>query len=105
LLRPFKGERPKPIPTRWLGAHETHLDALEMGELARIFYQDEFNIEEVQKGLHSLKALGRGTVHGVYQAGKIRHFHKLWDQWIYGDRAKAGAERFDNAPQETTHGA
>jgi phenylpropionate dioxygenase-like ring-hydroxylating dioxygenase large terminal subunit len=88
LLRPFKSERPKPVPTRWLGPEETHLDAVEMGELARIFYQDEFNIEEVQKGLHSLKAIGRGTAHGVYQAGKIRHFHKLWNQWIYGEAAR-----------------
>jgi len=82
LLRPFKGERPKPVPTRWLAEHETHLDAPEMGELARIFYQDEFNINAVQKGLHTLKALNRGTEHGVYQAGKIRHFHRLWDRWV-----------------------
>jgi phenylpropionate dioxygenase-like ring-hydroxylating dioxygenase large terminal subunit len=82
LLRPFKGERPNPAPTRWLSEQETHLDAPEMGELARIFYQDEFNINAVQKGLHSLKAINRGAMHGVYQAGKIRHFHRLWDRWI-----------------------
>ena len=57
-----------------------------MGELARIFHQDEFNIDSVQKGLHSLKALHLGTTHGVYQAGKIRHFHRLWNKWIYAER-------------------
>jgi hypothetical protein len=82
LLRPFKGARPKPAKTRWLGLEDSHLDATELGETARIFYQDEFNIDAVQKGMHNLMVLGRGTTHGVYQSGKIRHFHKLWDQWI-----------------------
>ena len=81
LLRPFKGERPKPAPTRWLGLEDSHLQATELGETARIFYQDEFNIGAVQKGLHDLGDLGRGATHGVYQAGKIRHFHKLWERW------------------------
>jgi hypothetical protein len=39
-------------------------------------------MEAVQRGMHNLKAMNRGTTHGVYQSGKIRHFHKLWDQWI-----------------------
>ena len=81
LLRPFKGERAKPAPTRWLGLEDSHLQATELGETARIFYQDEFNIGAVQKGLHDLGDLGRGATHGVYQAGKIRHFHKLWERW------------------------
>jgi phenylpropionate dioxygenase-like ring-hydroxylating dioxygenase large terminal subunit len=90
LLRPFSGERPKPAALHSLGPDDTHLDAPEMGELARIFYQDEFNIEAVQKGLHSLKAIGRGTTHGVYQAGKIRHFHRLWNRWVLGAQQVEG---------------
>lgn len=84
LLRPFRGPRPKAAPIHWLGDNETHLDAPELGETARIFYQDEFNIPAVQRGLHVLKALNRGTTHGLYQAAKIRHFHRLWDRWIDG---------------------
>jgi hypothetical protein len=81
-LRPFKGERPKPVPTRWLSETDTHMDAPELGEVARIFYQDEFNIPAVQQGMHDLHAMNRGATHGVYQSGKIRHFHKLWEKWI-----------------------
>ena len=81
LLRPFTGNRPKPAAIHWLGLEESHLDAPELGETARIFYQDEFNINAVQKGMHVLNAMNRGATHGVYQAGKIRHFHKLWEKW------------------------
>jgi hypothetical protein len=84
LLRPFRGERPKPAPTRWLSVEESHMDIEEMGALAQIFNQDEYNIPQVQKGLHTMKAAGCGIALGVYQATKIRHFHKLWDKWIYG---------------------
>jgi hypothetical protein len=82
LLRPFKGERPKPVPTRYLDADQSLLEASDvLGINARTFEQDEFNMPNVQKGLHNLKALGLGTQLGVYQAGKLRHFHKLWDKW------------------------
>jgi nitrite reductase/ring-hydroxylating ferredoxin subunit len=86
LLRPFKGERPKPVPTRYLGVDESHMLAADLlGPSARIFDQDEFNIPAVQKGLHTLRQVGKGITLGVYQATKIRHFHKLWDKWIYGE--------------------
>jgi phenylpropionate dioxygenase-like ring-hydroxylating dioxygenase large terminal subunit len=87
ILRPFKGERPKPAPIRWLGVDESHMEAEEMGPNAQIFNQDEYNIPSVQKGLHSLKAAGCKMQLGLYQATKIRHFHKLWEKWMYG---KAG---------------
>jgi hypothetical protein len=91
LLRPFQGERPPPSPTRFLGPDDRHLDVADvLGMNARIFDQDEFNIDAVQKGLHNLKAIGRGLELGIYQATKIRHFHKLWDKWVYGE---AKAER------------
>src|SRR2546426_6257149 len=50
-----------------------------VGIVGRIFHQDEYNIAEVQKGLHNLKAIGSGVNLGVYQATKIRHFHLLWE--------------------------
>ena len=81
-LRPFKGERPKPAPTIRLGVDQSHLEVKEIGEIARIFHQDEYNIPAVQKGLHNLKAIGRGVTLGLYQATKIRHFHKLWEKWV-----------------------
>jgi phenylpropionate dioxygenase-like ring-hydroxylating dioxygenase large terminal subunit len=91
LLRPFQGERPKPAPTRWLGVDESHMEAADaLGMLVRIMDQDEFNIPSIQKGLHNLKAIGRGTRPGVYQATKIRHFHKLWEQWTSGDHKTRG---------------
>jgi phenylpropionate dioxygenase-like ring-hydroxylating dioxygenase large terminal subunit len=83
-LRPFKGERPTPARTIWLGIDQSHIEVEEIGDVARIFHQDEFNIPAVQKGLHNLKAIGRGVMLGVYQATKIRHFHKLWDKWVFG---------------------
>lgn len=84
LLRPFKGARPKPAEIHWLGVDESHIDAPELGELARIFNQDEFNIPAVQKGLHNLKAIGKGVTLGLYHGTKIRHFHRLWEKWVYG---------------------
>jgi phenylpropionate dioxygenase-like ring-hydroxylating dioxygenase large terminal subunit len=84
LLRPFKGERPKPAPVHRLGLDESFMDAPEMSMVSQIFHQDEFNIPAVQKGLHNLKAIGKGVTLGCYQGTKIRHFHKLWDKWVYG---------------------
>jgi hypothetical protein len=84
LLRPFKGERPKPVTTHWLKDDETFIDAPELSIVAQIFHQDEYNIPRVQIGMHNLKAIGKGITLGIYQATKIRHFHKLWDKWVYG---------------------
>jgi hypothetical protein len=84
LLRPFKGERPKPAPIHWLSEDQSFIEAPELSTLAAIFHQDEFNIPSVQAGLHTLKAAGRALVLGTYQGTKIRHFHKLWDKWVHG---------------------
>ena len=91
MLKPFKGQRPAPAPERWLDADASHLEATDLlGRSARIFDQDEFNIPEVQKGLHNLMSLGRGMKLGVYQATKIRHFHNLWDKWTTSETAPKG---------------
>jgi phenylpropionate dioxygenase-like ring-hydroxylating dioxygenase large terminal subunit len=91
VLRPFKGERPKPAPTTWLGVDESHMEAADaLGLIARVLDQDEYNIPAIQKGFHNLKAIGRGLQLGTYQATKIRHFHKMWEQWTAGDNKTRG---------------
>ena len=81
LLSPFKGDRPPPVPEIKLGPDQPWLEAVEqLGSLARVFDQDEFNLEAVQKGLRTTRKPGLSF--GVYQESKIRHFHHLLDQWI-----------------------
>ncbi|MGE0383222.1 MAG: SRPBCC family protein [Gammaproteobacteria bacterium] len=82
LLAPYKGERPPAAPLRRLGPDDSYLQALELGTLARIFHQDEANIPRVQKGMHSLRMFKPGVTLGVYQYGKIRHFHRLYDRYM-----------------------
>jgi hypothetical protein len=80
LLSPFSGERPAPAPERKLSADEPWRTAVEeLGSLARVFDQDEFNLEAVQKGLRTTRKPGLSF--GVYQESKIRHFHSLLDRW------------------------
>jgi phenylpropionate dioxygenase-like ring-hydroxylating dioxygenase large terminal subunit len=81
LLSPFAGERPAPVQEIRLGADEPWRTAVEsLGSLARVFDQDEFNLEAVQKGLRTTRK--HGVTFGVYQESKIRHFHHLLDQWL-----------------------
>ena len=52
LLSPFKGDRPPPAEHVHLEADQPWRTAVEqLGSLARVFDQDEFNLEAVQKGL------------------------------------------------------
>lgn len=78
ILSPFTGERPPPAPVKWLGADEHFLDAPELGPLARVFFQDEYNVGWVQKGLHTLVEHKQGLTFGLYQETKIRHFYRLY---------------------------
>jgi hypothetical protein len=81
LLSPFQGERPPPVAERRLGADQPWRSAVdELGSLARVFDQDEFNLEAVQKGLRTTQK--PGVTFGVYQESKIRHFHHLLDRWL-----------------------
>ena len=79
-LSPFKGERPKPAPMHLLTEDDDWTDAPELGLLARVFNQDEFNMAKVQAGLES------GAMDVVtfadYQETKMRHFHGLLDHWL-----------------------
>lgn len=78
VLSPFQGERPPPAPVRRLGLDESFLDATELGQLARVFYQDEYNVGFVQKGLHTLVENKPGVTFSAYQETKIRHFYSLY---------------------------
>jgi Ring hydroxylating alpha subunit (catalytic domain) len=81
LLSPFQGRRPPPATERRLGPDEPWRGAVdELGSLARVFDQDEFNLEAVQKGLRTTRK--RGVSFSVYQESKIRHFHHLLDRWL-----------------------
>lgn len=81
LLSPFTGNRPPPAVERRLGPDEPWRTAVdELGSLARVFDQDEFNLESVQKGLRTTRK--PGVSFGVYQESKIRHFHTLLDRWL-----------------------
>jgi phenylpropionate dioxygenase-like ring-hydroxylating dioxygenase large terminal subunit len=81
LLAPFAGAPPPPAPEVRLGADDFWRDAVEvLGSLARVFDQDEFNLEAVQRGLRSTS---RATINlADYQERKIRHFHSLYQKWI-----------------------
>jgi hypothetical protein len=81
LLSPFAGERPAPVSETRLSADQPWRTAVELlGSLARVFDQDEYNLEAVQKGLRTTRKAG--VTFGVYQESKIRHFHHLLDQWL-----------------------
>jgi phenylpropionate dioxygenase-like ring-hydroxylating dioxygenase large terminal subunit len=81
LLAPFAGERPPPAKERRLGLDEPWRTAVEeLGSLARVFDQDEFNLEAVQKGMRAMDKPGLSF--SVYQESKIRHFHDLYDRWL-----------------------
>lgn len=78
ILAPFTGHRPAPAPVRRMGVDESFLDAREVGPLARVFFQDEYNVGFVQKGLHTLVEHKPGVTFGRYQETKIRHFYHLY---------------------------
>lgn len=81
LLAPFAGERPPPAPEIRLGAEDHWRDAVEvLGSLARVFDQDEFNLEAVQRGL--LSTVRTGVMLSSYQESRIRQFHHLYSQWV-----------------------
>jgi phenylpropionate dioxygenase-like ring-hydroxylating dioxygenase large terminal subunit len=80
FLSPFTGERPPPSPVRWLGPDEEWTTVPELGGLARVFDQDDYNLEQVQKGLRT--TVRKGVRLGVYQESKIRHFHHLYETWV-----------------------
>lgn len=82
-LSPYAGERPPPAERRLLGVDDPWTDVEELGTLAVILMQDDFNLQEVQRGMRNLKS---GHISpGVYEESMLRWRHDLLDRWI-GER-------------------
>ncbi|MDG2005048.1 MAG: aromatic ring-hydroxylating dioxygenase subunit alpha [Novosphingobium sp.] len=85
-LSPFKGERPPPAKPTFLGPDESFLDAHELGAAGALISQDEWNLEKVQKGLHTLRVNKPGITMGIYQHTQVRHFHNIYERYLGLDR-------------------
>ena len=82
VLRPFKGERPAPAPLTFLGPEESFLDAHELGAAGALIAQDEWNLDKVQRGMHTLRRTKAGLTMGVYQHTQVRHFHNVYERFM-----------------------
>jgi phenylpropionate dioxygenase-like ring-hydroxylating dioxygenase large terminal subunit len=82
LLAPFKGERPMPAKTTVLNYDDSWTMAPELGMLAKVFEQDNFNMPKVQKGLEQTKKPGITLAN--YQESKVRWIHQLLGEWVEG---------------------
>lgn len=81
-LRPFKGERPPPAKPHFLGPDQSFLEATELGAAGALICQDAYNVEQVQRGMHTLRMSKPGVTMGVYQHTQVRHFHNLYDRYL-----------------------
>ena len=80
LLAPFTGERPAPAPALHLDAEQPWTDAEPLGMLGKVFDQDTFNMERVQRGLETTRKPGV-TLAG-YQEAKVRWLNETLDRWL-----------------------
>jgi nitrite reductase/ring-hydroxylating ferredoxin subunit len=80
LLAPFRGERPPPAPTTFLGPDDDWTEAHELGLLAKVFQQDSYNMPKVQQGLET--TVKPGVTLGNYQESKVRWLHQLLSEWV-----------------------
>ena len=78
VLSPFSGERPPPAQVHRIPLEGSFLEATELGPLARVFFQDEYNLGFVQKGLHTMAISKPGVTFAAYQETKIRHFYSVY---------------------------
>jgi hypothetical protein len=81
-LEPYDESKPKPpaVPIHWLGVDDDWAEAPELGNLARVFNQDTFNLPKVQRGLRAMTK--PGVTLANYQETKIRHVHMLMNKWF-----------------------
>ncbi|MDB5576290.1 MAG: iron-sulfur protein [Bradyrhizobium sp.] len=82
-LMPFdaSAERPAPAEAHFLTDEEDWTAAPEVGVfLARISNQDMFNFAPIQQGMKA--SATRVLRYSRYQESRIRHFHKLLDDWV-----------------------
>jgi phenylpropionate dioxygenase-like ring-hydroxylating dioxygenase large terminal subunit len=80
LLAPFSGERPPPAEVQRLSAEQPWTDASALGMLGKVFDQDTFNMERVQRGLETTRKPGV-TLAG-YQEAKVRWLNESLDRWL-----------------------
>ena len=80
---PENGDYEPAREIRYLGVDDNFLEAeAELGPSAPIFNQDTLNMPCVHEGM---KASARSYIRlSEYNETKIRHFHKLYDQWVDG---------------------
>ncbi|MEM9034686.1 MAG: aromatic ring-hydroxylating dioxygenase subunit alpha [Actinomycetota bacterium] len=81
-LTPYAGERPPPAEIQWLDADQPWTDVAEFGMLSKVFDQDMFNMEQIQKGLEATRK--PGVTLSAYQESKIRWLHQMLGEWIEG---------------------
>ena len=81
-LTPFKGERPPPAKITELGPDQSFLEASELGAAGALIAQDEWNLEKVQRGMHTLRRNKAGLTMGIYQHSQVRHFHNVYERYL-----------------------
>jgi nitrite reductase/ring-hydroxylating ferredoxin subunit len=79
LLSPFRGERPRPSPVRWLAEDEPWSAEPRLSSLGKVFDQDTFNMANVQLGLET--TLRSGVLLSEYQESKVRWLHRKLTEW------------------------
>jgi hypothetical protein len=82
ILSPFTGERPAPAEPMRIPLEGSLLEATQLGPLSRVFYQDEYNVGWVQKGLRTMAETKPGVTFGAYQETKIRHFYAIYRELL-----------------------
>jgi phenylpropionate dioxygenase-like ring-hydroxylating dioxygenase large terminal subunit len=80
FLVPFTGSRPAPAPLRQLGPDEPWTDAPELDSLGMVIEQDTFNMENVHRGLKTLRKPGISL--SRYQEAVVRWRHDLLTDWV-----------------------
>jgi phenylpropionate dioxygenase-like ring-hydroxylating dioxygenase large terminal subunit len=81
-LRPFTGERPPPVKPHFLGPDQSFIEAPELGAAGALLCQDEWNLDKVQRGMHTLRMTKPGLTLVVYQHTQVRHFHNIYEKYL-----------------------
>jgi phenylpropionate dioxygenase-like ring-hydroxylating dioxygenase large terminal subunit len=77
---PSGGERPPAAPVHVLAPDEPWSNAPELGTFCAVMAQDESNLRANQKGLRATTRTGLNF--SEYQESRIRHFHRLLDEYL-----------------------
>lgn len=82
MLLPLPAGMPRPPapPVHLIGPDDSIAEAVELGANAPALAQDMDNVWRVQKGLHATQK--PGVTLGLYQESRVRHFHRLLDEYL-----------------------